>query len=61
MSLPSLEEMVLTLKAHDPLFKATTDTATAFNFISLDHAGLCYPSPSVQAGGRYRVVARGQA
>ena len=33
-SLPMFEETVLTLKAHDPLFKSTTDTATALNFIS---------------------------
>ena len=33
-SLPSFEETALTLKAHDPLFKATTDTATALSFIS---------------------------
>ena len=33
-SFPLFEQTVITLKAHDPLFKSTTDTATALNFIS---------------------------
>lgn len=48
-SLPSFEEMVLTLKAHDPLFKATTDTATALNFIS--STTLAYAIRRLSTGG----------
>lgn len=33
-NLPLFEQTVLTLKAHDPLFRASTDTATALNLIS---------------------------